>query len=198
MTILEEAFEAALETNSEEDREQMQRHAEAKKSTQMPGVHESTIEFDSEKLDTITNALCDIVYTLVDAEDVNGMMVVDPTLEYSVKGMCYSFLSQANYLIKKCDSAIPKLLNKVRYLERQFDGTEIADVQLTEAMNNVLDTQKQMDNYRKHLLPAAEATWDRIVGEPRSTGNGNDRTDNVTTMAQLEARRLLSQFDRKS
>ena len=199
MDTLYQGFDVDVDTNSKEDRKQMERHADAVTSSQMPEMHEPTIDLDHEKLDRIKNAMCDIVYTLTDAEEIGGKMVVDPTLAYSVKGVCYGFLSQANYMIKRGSDAIPKLANRLRYEERNFDGTEIADTKLQEATNNLLDAQRQVDNLRKHFLEAAEAYWDEVVGEPHNRASSNDSArSNVTSMAQLEARRILQQMDRKS
>ncbi|MEK9909134.1 MAG: hypothetical protein VW498_02100 [Candidatus Thalassarchaeaceae archaeon] len=195
--LMEEQYRQDV-SETEEDKDQMNRHANAKRSLQMPGYHSDEMELDNEVLDQMTHHFIQIIYLMTGAEEIDGNIIFDPTLEYQARFIADNLIRQGEYMAKRADVSAGKLLARVQYLERTFEGTEIDDKNLQDAENTHADVRRQADNLRKHWTAAAIQAWDEVIKEPRSTGKDNDGQNNNVTMARMKARDTIKKWSKAS
>ena len=169
------------ETETEQEKKQMNNHAEAKAITHL--YHTDTIDLDPEVRDIVAHSMMNIVNAMAPEDDV--------TLDYSRKEIATQFIRNAKFLSDK-KRPISFLLSSVAKARRNNDGGEVADSLVQTAINNLKDCKRQEMNYQKHFQSAAEICWDTLIGEPINNGNSGNR--DTTTMNDLEADKLLKQY----
>lgn len=169
-TIFEEVN---TETLSQEEKDQMERHAEATQTirTIMPTYHEDTMEYDAETFDSVTHAIMGLVDALCDP--------LDETLAWDRKMLTGNVVRQAEYLIKRKESALKSLAWKANRAQRECVHDEISTNKKQDAINDWSDCMRQLQNLQKHFLPAAKEAWENMFEEPYSSDKpaSPDRTD---------------------
>lgn len=158
---------------TQEESDQMERHAEAKQSirTIMPTYHEDKMEYDAETFDSVTHAIMGLVDALCDP--------LDETLAWDRKMLAGNVVRQAEYLIKRKQSALKSLAWKANRAKRECVDDEISRNKKEDAINDWSDCMRQLQNLEKHFLPAAKEAWENMFEEAYSSDKpvSTDKTD---------------------